>query len=145
MQMEKRGANRLFASLGKELDDLHYRAGNLMLEAKIDNAGGQWDVADAKHGEVARIQERLAEASRDAGLWERMRIHQTTGASCWAQAGNYVRAFEIYDAVIADPAITEEYRASVVAEREGWKQERAAFLHAHWTKRRHDGIIPHTK
>ncbi|MBC7804625.1 MAG: hypothetical protein H7145_00550, partial [Akkermansiaceae bacterium] len=92
-------------SLGKELDDLEIYKSNLLLYSMVDRAYKRWDDVFAKYGEVAPIEERLAQACRDAGLVPKMRTHQLSAASCWAKAGNFHRAVLLADEMLADPGL----------------------------------------
>ncbi|MBC8135189.1 MAG: hypothetical protein H8F28_04775 [Fibrella sp.] len=115
-------------SLGKELDDLEIYKSNLLLYSMVDRAYERWDDVVAKFAEVAPIEERLAQACRDANLIPKMRTHQLSAASCWAKAGNFHRAVLLADEMLADPDLDDRYRERMEGLRARWKERRATLI-----------------
>jgi hypothetical protein len=81
---------------------------NLLLDIQFLRAQ-QKDVDEiaAKFAQAATIEEHLSEVCLQKGLRENFFVHRWSAASCWAGAGNFYRALELCDELLAQPDLTD--------------------------------------
>lgn len=94
-----------------EYREMERRKSNLLLTGRLARELGQEDEAARVFGEAAALEEALAAAY--AHLPEKSVVHRASAASCWSQAGNFLRALELCDALAQDESTPETLRANV--------------------------------
>ena len=77
------------------------RKSNLIMEAQLLREQGRDDEAVAGFAGAAQIEESLSQRCLEQGLVEKFSVHRFSAASCWAQAGNFYRAIELCDELLA--------------------------------------------
>ncbi|HXG64893.1 MAG TPA: hypothetical protein VNO70_07275 [Blastocatellia bacterium] len=88
------------------------RKSNLLLAAQLLRDQKQEEAA-AKFAQAAAIEERLSDICAAKGLTEKAALHRFSAASCWAQAGNFYRAIELCDDLLARADLPDRLRQSV--------------------------------
>lgn len=96
--------------LSGEMKDLARRKSSLILEGRLAKESGSDDDAARLFGEAASLEERLAEVYSAQGISEQVWRHRFSAAGCWSQAGNFLRALELCDALTNDGSSPEALR-----------------------------------
>ena len=79
------------------------RKSELILEANLLKAQGQYQDATDRFAEAARIEERLSEMLLQNKLLDKYFVHRFSALSCWAQAGNIYQAIAMGEEMLARP------------------------------------------
>jgi tetratricopeptide (TPR) repeat protein len=88
-----------------------------LLQAKLAKDMGKPDEAVPLFARAAQLEEELAAAYDEQGIAEQVWRHQFSAASCWSQAGNFLRAIELCDLLTASEApMTLRERAAAYAQ-----------------------------
>ena len=75
----------------------------LILEANLLKAQGQYQDATDRFAEAACIEERLSEMLLQNKLLDKYFVHRFSALSCWAQAGNIYQAIAMGEEMLARP------------------------------------------
>jgi hypothetical protein len=86
---------------------------NLILEANLLKAQGQYEVAAVKFAEAAEIEEKLAKQLATLDRQNKAFVHQFSAISCWVQAGNLYRALRLGETLLQAENLPEPQRQRV--------------------------------
>ena len=87
-----------------EMKQSERRKSDLLLRGRLARELGQHDEAARLFGEAALLEESLAAAYELQGVIEQVQRHQFSAVGCWSQAGNFLRALELCDALSENKA-----------------------------------------
>ncbi len=79
---------------------------DLILEANLLKAQGDFEAAAQRFAEAAEIEERLATDLTGMGFQDKAFIHRFSAVSCWAQAGDLYRAVTLGEQMLQDNNLT---------------------------------------
>ncbi len=101
----------------KELDtnfvEEEARKSNLILEANLFKARGEYQEAADRFAEAAQIEERLSQVLLQEGLLDKYFIHCFSALSCWAQAGNIYQAITMGQELLTRVDLPEHLRPRI--------------------------------
>ena len=106
------------------------RKSELILQAQILRQANDNEAAAQKFAEAAEVEERLGAVCDAQGLCEKAWVHRFSAASCWAQAGNFYRAIDLCDELLARADLPASLRHRVSAYAATLRARRSAWYEA---------------
>jgi tetratricopeptide (TPR) repeat protein len=94
----------------EEMKEQERRKSDLLLRGRLAREISQHDEAARLFGEAAQLEEVLAAAYDTQGISEQVGRHRFSAAGCWSQAGNFLRALELCDALVEEADTPESLR-----------------------------------
>ena len=89
------------------------RKSNLILQANLLKAQGQYQDATDRFAEAAQIEEQLSQVLLQKELMTKYFVHRFSALSCWAQAGNVYQAIVMSKELLARPDLPDHLRQRI--------------------------------